>query len=155
MYSNQFFFFSRFSATGLWGSTDSMLGNGSVLSDLQWREMSEPAKGTAAGKTPGSRCYQFFKFMVMTQTSHYIYTTGCIGALFISLLLRMVSRMQVWQEWLGRSCGYWQGLCHEWIRLQCIPWCLMTGPAREHCFWAAFIGSMGSCNIPVCNAWSN
>lgn len=37
IYSNQFFL--RCSATGLWGSTNLMLGNGNVLSDLQWSEM--------------------------------------------------------------------------------------------------------------------
>lgn len=49
--------------------------------------------------------------------SHYIHKTECVGALFLSLLLRMVSRMQslagmTWQVlWVLAGCAM-----KEWNR---------------------------------------
>lgn len=53
--------------------------------------LSELGKETVAGETSELPCYQFFKFVVITAVSHYFHKSA---ALFIRLVLRMVSHMQ-------------------------------------------------------------
>lgn len=114
LYSNQYIqiFKKRFSAAGLWSSTNMMIG--SVPSDLQESEMlSELSKETASGKTPGSPCYQSFKSLIMTQMSHYIHKTGCVWVLFLSL-----AEDGIWDARPGRN-----GLVQvRWVLAGSLPW---------------------------------
>lgn len=119
---------------------------------LQLNEvLSELDKETVSGETSGSPCYQFFKFMVISG-SHYIHKTECFGALFVSLLLRMVSCMQ------SLSGMTWQVL---WALAGSLLWMNETvfcgaswvHPAGEHFLWAAATGNVSASNTSKDWGW--